>query len=68
MMIGFEQGMLAEAIALAREERAKGVSVAMQYDAMPDELQAKVEAGQTREAVWIGQSGMKRFEAPKEDA
>ena len=68
VMIGFEQGMLAEAIALAREERAKGVSVAMQYDASPDELQAKAEAGQTREAVWIGQNGAKRFEAPKEDA
>ena len=68
LMIGFEAGMLAEAIAMARAERAKGLSVAMQYDASPDVLRMKAEGGQTRSAVYISRNGAERYAAPKEDA
>ena len=68
LMIGFEAGMLAEAIAMARAERAKGLSVAMQYDASPDMLRMKAESGQTRSAVYISRNGAERYAAPKEDA
>ena len=66
MMVGFDTGSLAAAIAFARAERERGVSVSMQYDATPGELRAKAAAGQTQCAVFISRDGIERYFAPKE--
>ena len=66
MMVGFDTGSLAAAIAFARAERAKGVSVSMQYDATPGELRAKANAGKTKCAVYISRDGIERYFSPEE--
>ena len=60
-MLGFEQGQLRQAIAWAREQRGRGVSVSLQYDAAPGELKRRQEKGQCRRAVYIGTEGIESF-------
>ena len=61
MMVGFDEGSLPAAIAFARDKRAQGISVSMQYDATPAELAAKAARGLTGTAVYIGRDGEKRW-------
>lgn len=61
VMLGFGQGCLTAAIAYARDARAQGLSVSMQYDAAPGELQGKMNRGLCRRAVFIGPEGITAF-------
>lgn len=61
MMVGFDTGSLAAAIAFARAEREKGTCVSMQYDATPGELRKKAEQGLTGCAVYISRDGIERY-------
>lgn len=53
IMVGFADGCMRQAIAFAGEQRAQGISVSMQYEALPGELQEKLNTGLCREAVYI---------------
>lgn len=57
-MVGFAQGCLQQAVAYARQARAEGMSVSMQYDAAPGELCARVAQGLCQEAVYIDEAGV----------
>jgi len=61
-MVGFDAGSLSAAIAYAREERHRGVSVSLQYGATPGEMQFKAQQGQTREAVYISRDGIQTWQ------
>lgn len=60
-MVGFDPGCLSAALAFAREKRAQGVSVSMQYDAARGELQDKARRGLAAQAVYITRDGIEVF-------
>lgn len=60
-MVGFDTGCLADAIAFAKAERAKGVCVSMQYNAAPEALADKARRGLTGEAVYISREGVQTW-------
>ena len=51
--VGFDDASLAQAIAWAQTQRAKGVRVAMAYGASAEALQSRVDAGQAKSAVFF---------------
>ncbi len=57
VMVGFDADCLPLAVAYAREMREKGVSVAMEYSALPAELEDRVRQGLTKRAVYIAREG-----------
>lgn len=57
VMVGFDADCLPQAVAYAREMREKGVSVALEYSALPAELEDKVCRGLTKRAVYIAREG-----------
>ena len=61
-MVGFDPGCLSEALKYAREMRSQGISVSMQYDATQGELLDKARRGLTRQAVYVGRSGILTFD------
>jgi len=58
VMLGFEQSCLGKAVAYARELRANGTVVSMQYDAGPGELRGKLNRGLCRSAAYVGPDGI----------
>lgn len=63
LMLGFEQGCLKDAVAYAREQRQKGVTVSMQYDAAPGELRGRIMRGLCRSAAFVSPEGIQLIEA-----
>ena len=53
VLIAFAPGCYREALAACREQRAAGRSAALLFDASPEELQARGDAGRA-ETLWIG--------------
>lgn len=66
VMLGFAPECLPQAIAYARDQRAQGRSVSLQYGATPDQLAAKVSGELTRSAAYIAPEGVRTWQ--KEEA
>ena len=59
--LGFDPGCRKAAIALAKEKRQQGLSVAMMYGMSEDALCARVDANLARSAVYITVDGIKPY-------
>ena len=57
VMVGFDADCLPQAVAYARAMREKGVSVALEYSALPAELEDRVRRGLTKRVVYIAREG-----------
>ena len=55
--VGFDADCLPQAVAYARAMREKGVSVALEYSALPAELEDRVRRGLTKRVVYIAREG-----------
>lgn len=59
MKLAFEQSSLAAAIRFAKAQRGAGKSVALAYDATPEELEAQVRRGLCLEAYYVTDGGVR---------
>lgn len=61
IVLGFEYGCRAEAIAYARQQRKRGVSVAIMYGMNAEALRHRVDMNQASAAVYITAGGLQQY-------
>ena len=61
IVLGFGEGCRAEAIAYAKQQRKRGVSVAIMYGMNADALRHRVDMNQAKAAVFITESGLQQY-------
>ena len=61
IVLGFEEGCRAEAIAYAKQQRKRGVSVAIMYGMNAEALRHRVDMNQASAAVYITAGGLQQY-------